>query len=351
MPLGDALRKFALICQKLNELKRIRCSHSMSVRAIQATPIECGKEEAGAEPLWQKPSHQPYDSNKNPFTKASSDRLVVHAHVYVHSPSAESSLLEELNMSGDPNWQPTLIDIEEKFSEFVPTFRNGRIVRELIPDQPIMTLNADFYFPDDRIVAELKCMEKDSRDTYHERILQAFAHFGHSGGDVMGFLFRGEPMPQRVAARLRQQIGNPLRQALRKANKQIAATKHHLKVPDGFGLAVFANDNNFGLTPADSLAILSKAALGLSTCHVDGIVYTTPNIYHDSGDNIARSIWTPMYAKGKEALADFVNPLGTAWIDYAEQFGDPYLERWTVDELDECHLNSKPIAHFRRIRN
>lgn len=247
-------------------------------------------------------------------------------------------------------WRPTLIDIEAEFTKFVSTFRGGQIVRDLIPDQPDMVLNADFYFPDDRVVVELKCMETDSRDAYPERVAKAFKHFGHTGSELMGFLFRGEPMPERVAARLRQQIANPVRQAMRKANKQIAATKHHLKIPDAFGLAVFANDNNFGLTPADALAILSDAALGLSECNVDGFVYMTPNVYHHTGDDIARSVWVPLYAEGKEALGDFVNPFGTAWINYAEQFGEPYLERWKGDEYNTDFLTGTPIERFRRNR-
>lgn len=212
-----------------------------------------------------------------------------------------------------------------------------------------MTLNADFYFPEDRVVVELKCMETDCRDAYPERVARAFAHFGHTGSEVFGYLFRGEPMPEPVARRLRQQIANPLRQALRKANRQIAATKHQLNIDDAFGLAVFANNDNFGLRPGEALAILGNAALGLSRCHIDGLVYMTPNVYHYTGDDIARSVWIPLYAEGKESLADFVNPLGTAWIDYAEQFGDPYLERWKGDEYDGI-LDAKPIERFRRGR-
>ena len=63
-------------------------------------------------------------------------------------------------------------------------------------------------------------------------------------------------MPDRVAARLRQKIANPLRQAMRKANKQIAATKRLSNDPDAFGLAIFANDKNLGLSPQGVLSIL-----------------------------------------------------------------------------------------------
>lgn len=249
-------------------------------------------------------------------------------------------------MEEKPHWRPTIIDVEAEFTRFVPTFRNGQIIRDPMPDQPTMTLNADFCFSEDRVIVELKCMETDSRSGYSERLSRAFTHFGYTGSEIMGFLFRDEPMPAPVAARLQQQIANPLRQALRKANKQIAATKHHLKMPDAFGLAVFANDKNFGLTPKSALSILSRAALGLSQCHIDGFVYTTPNVYHDTGENIAQSIWIPLYAEGRESLADFVNSLGTAWFDYTEKLGEPYLERWKGDDYRTDILSAKPIETF-----
>lgn len=153
-------------------------------------------------------------------------------------------------------WNPTFIDIESEFSTFVPTFRDGMLVRDLIPDQPVMALNADFYFPESQVVVELKTMQTDSRNGYPERLVKAYTHFGYTGSDLMGFLFRGEPMPERVAARIRSQIANPLRQAMRKANKQIAATKRHLGVDSAHGLAIFANDSNLGLKPREALSIL-----------------------------------------------------------------------------------------------
>lgn len=164
----------------------------------------------------------------------------------------------------------------------------------------------------------------------------------------MGYLFRGEAMPVEVAARLKRQLANPLRQAIRKANKQIAATKRLLRIENGYGLVVFANDKNFGLRPADALTILSDAVLKLSEPHVDGFVYTTPNVYHDNGTDVAQALWVPLYAEGREVLADFVNPFGAAWIDYAETLGDPYIERSASDEYDPGLLLASPIKQFKR---
>src|SRR5690606_15362832 len=150
-----------------------------------------------------------------------------------------------------PSWQPKPIDIEAEFTKFVPTFRSGRIVRDLLPNQPAMVLNADYFFPDDGIVVELKTMEKDSSEPmlFAERLVRSYQHLGYTGSDVIGYLFRGEAMPIEVAAQLKLQLANPLRQAIRKANKQNAATKRLLRIENGYGLVVFANDKNFGLRP------------------------------------------------------------------------------------------------------
>jgi hypothetical protein len=54
--------------------------------------------------------------------------------------------------------EPKFIEVEKDFARFVRTFRGGAVVRDLIPDAPHMEPNADYYFSNDDIVAELKCL-------------------------------------------------------------------------------------------------------------------------------------------------------------------------------------------------
>lgn len=246
-------------------------------------------------------------------------------------------------------WTPTPIDTELEFTRFVPTFRDGQLVRKLLPDQPAMVLNADFLYRADGVVVELKCLETDSSDgvSYSQRLVQAFTHFGYTGSELFGYLYRGDPMPPEVSRRLGRSMANPLRNAMRKANKQIAATKRHLVIPNARGLVLFANNGNYGFRPQQALSILSEAVLHLSENHVDGFVYFTPNVYHDIGDDIARTLWTPPYAVGKEDLADFVNPFGRAWIDYYEQFGEPFVDRQENADYTAELMMGTPIKAFR----
>lgn len=64
----------------------------------------------------------------------------------------------------EPGSKPRFVEIEEDFARFVQTYRGGTIVRNLIPDAPQMEPNADYYFSNDDVIAELKCLRTDSGD-------------------------------------------------------------------------------------------------------------------------------------------------------------------------------------------
>lgn len=242
------------------------------------------------------------------------------------------------------------IDVEREFDEFVPTHKDGLLVRSLMPDAPAMQLNADYYFESAGVVAELKCLESDASDgeLVAQRTVRAFNACGLTGSEMFGVLFRGDPMPPEVAQRIAKQAANPIREALRKANKQIRATKRFLGTPAAYGLAIIVSNNNYGLSPIHALSILSEAALKLSDSHVDGFVYATANVYYHTGDDIARNVWMPLYAEGKEDLADFVNPLGRAWIDRMEVLGGPMLDRKEMESATDAILFAKPIKQFKK---
>jgi hypothetical protein len=256
--------------------------------------------------------------------------------------------MAELNKQ--QHWRPTFIDIEERFSEFVSTFRGGSKVTDLVQDIPSGMLNADFFLPEDKVIAELKCLQSDSADpeTESKRIAESYVHLGYSGSDFLGWLFRGEVMPERVAQRVFATRSRSIVEAIKKANKQIRATKHLLNEPGAKGLVLIANDHNYGFTPEQILHVIARAFRAMSDCHTDCVVYFTPNVYHDVGDDIARTIWIPLYNVGREGFADFVNEFGAAWLDHAERLGTPYLTREVGDDLLDKVAKASPVAALRR---
>lgn len=241
-------------------------------------------------------------------------------------------------------WYPKRIDVEATFSAFVRTFRNGRIVRELMPDAPTMTLNADYFFPDAGVVMELKTLEADasSSDARSRRLVAAYRAAGYSGSDLFGFLFRGEPMPNDVQEKFGRLLANPIAKAVKRANKQIRATKRFLRAETALGVVAVANSNNYGLSPGAIFGAIARAATSLEDNHTDAVVYFTPNVYHDiEGSDVAHQIWTAAYRDEQtDRLVEFVNDLGRAWGDFSEMTsGDKYLERAEIpDEEEGLHL-------------
>jgi hypothetical protein len=238
-------------------------------------------------------------------------------------------------------WRPILINVESTFSEFVRTFRNGQIIRDHMPDAPVMMPNADYLFPEDNIFVELKTLEEDGADpeTYSKRLVAAYERHGYSGSDLFGHLFRGEPTPDAVGQDMLNRLRRPIVEAVKKANKQIRASKRFFDRASACGVVLVANSANYGLSPAGMLSVIGGAAARLDDNHVDAAVYFTPNVYHDiDGSDIAYQVWTPSYRdeQGIDQLVEFVNDLGRKWGDFVEAAtGDHFLERTETPDIEE----------------
>jgi hypothetical protein len=155
-------------------------------------------------------------------------------------------------------------------------------------------------------------------------------------------------MPDKVAKRVFATRSRSIVESLKKANKQIRATKLLLDEPSAKGLILLANDQNFGFTPVQMLSVIARSFQAMSDCHTDCVVYFTPNVYHDLGDDIARTPWVPMYNVGSEEFSSFVNEFGTAWGDYAERFGAPYLTREIGEDLYDRVALAQPVSDLRK---
>jgi hypothetical protein len=254
-------------------------------------------------------------------------------------------------------WRPHAIEVEPTFDRFIRTFRNGVRVCDVLPVAEQMPMNADYFFPDDKVIAELKSLETDGGDPagYAKRVAESFRHFGYTGSDFFGWMYRGEAMPAEVSRNVFSKMRRSVREASKKANKQIRSTKALLHCPDARGLLLVANDNNYGLSPQLLVGTIAETLLKLEDSHVDGFVYFTPNVYHEVEEYAARGIavelWIPVYKPGSESMSDFVNALGSAWGDFNEANGDPYLMRGEVNSDQEGEYliaKSKPIERFKK---
>jgi hypothetical protein len=247
-------------------------------------------------------------------------------------------------------WSPKHIEIEPAFDSFVPTFRNGRLIRELMADPSKLPLNADYLFPGDNIVAELKCLVKNPLEStdWPPRLARAFMSTGHSFDDLEGFLFRGEKMPDRVVAKLFGWLRDSVRSVVKRANRQIRASKRGLGNADTNGLLLIANDNHYGFAPDAMLEIIGDAAACLTDSHIDALVYFTPNVFHrKAGSDVAWVLWEPRYRSESDSLAEFINDMGRRWNDYSVTItGDPFVEREEKEFTDAALM--RPVRRLGR---
>jgi hypothetical protein len=237
--------------------------------------------------------------------------------------------------------KPRFIEVEKDFARFVKSFRGGTIVRDLIPDAPVMEANADYYFSNDDIVAELKCLQTDvdDREQLNKRFWSVCQRFGYSAEHALSIALREVPMPRDIAQAVISKSLNHVRKALRGANYQISATKRQLGRPGALGLVIISNERNIDLTPTELLHFMSLELRSMKDSHIDGLIYMTPNLYHAIGqDGVAYSLWLPGYRRAGTRLTDFVDELGAAWHKFREVLD--------VDLVLSVRTHEPPLGDF-----
>lgn len=224
---------------------------------------------------------------------------------------------------------PPTIEVEEIFTVFVRTFRDGDILSRFVSDIPKNALNADYYFPKDNVIAELKTLEVDALDlkTIDQRIMASYKWLGYNLEDYANFLLGNNYMPDDVNRRVFSTISRPIIDCVRKANKQIISTRRLIGKPDAKGLILIANSGNFGFPPAQLMNVVLKGFVRLTEREKDSIVYFTPNVYHDLGDGVPYELWVPIANDKDDELQVFIDAIGKAWFDFRENVGQPSVLR------------------------
>jgi hypothetical protein len=257
-------------------------------------------------------------------------------------------------MSADQKWIPTHIEIEPSFDAFVPTFREGQLIRNLMTNKRgQMPLNADYLFAADNAIVELKCLEKNPMEAsdWPPRLSKAFRATGHNFSDLMGYLVRGEPMPDTVRAKLVHWLRDAVRTVIKGGNRQIRASKSELGKMDAKGVLLVANDNNYGFRPEAMVTVIGDAVARLDDNHIDAVVYLSVNVFHRKpGSDVAWLLWEPRYRDETDIqLSEFVNDLGRRWYDHLEvASGDPFVERLERPQSDISGM--EPVRRLGRAK-
>ena len=224
--------------------------------------------------------------------------------------------------------------LEGDFETHVRRFVQG-CEGELIPEAD--EERADFLFPSDNIVAELKTLQEDARREHAQKLQDLANDWAKRGlvracGRVVFSLQTINPVCRREWLRI---LERPLGNLVRKANRQIRSAKAYLHRPTAKGLLLIANDGNFLHTsPTDYMILVSrvlhkKTPMGEKQFpEIHGVVYFSHRI---PSRNEGMPFWASGHTspKGDLQMQEFQKRLGTHWYAYIQKVtGQPVAEAY-----------------------
>lgn len=238
--------------------------------------------------------------------------------------------------------------VEEVFDDFVKTF-GGRLVRDLIENiQP--SSNADYLFEDPGVVAELKCLERETFNDDYKRKMQQLTEDWARRRLLIVFGTRRinlKSIPQECQLEWLRLLETPLQNhVIASANKQIRATKKQLGKPTAKGLLLLVSDGNFSLQPADVLALVSRI-LNKRTgegerqySNIHGIAYFSLNMrIQVPGLEPSATFWMGGSRDVTDTLLqEFIDSLDKAWHEYFSRLYGQEIPRVTVQDEDLEHI-------------
>lgn len=212
------------------------------------------------------------------------------------------------------------LPVEETWHQFVQS-SNGQVVADLLSLSPGFE-NADYFFSDANVVAELKEVETEFLKTQAARkgFEQLLERLVHEDPEWRPALFGGKGQyPKWFQHEFVRLSRPPISRILKKANRQLKETKKHFGISSSTGVLLFVNDGFTSLAPE----IVRDVACDLlvhSYSSIDCFVYLTVNRYVAlPNSNEPKLIWNPTYSdRVDDSLVNFIDELGRRWFNFLE---------------------------------
>ena len=144
--------------------------------------------------------------------------------------------------------------------------------------------NADFFFDQANVVAELKCLDEDK--IHDDRIIEKASQLylqELGGGRALRIVFgtvhtdTGGFTPE-FTAKISSLYRTPVERRVRKADKQIGETKQALERPNAGGLLLVANNNHTALDPWHAWKLMDEILQKPMYTHITAAVLFAGNL-------------------------------------------------------------------------
>jgi len=237
-------------------------------------------------------------------------------------------------------------NFEKIFKRFINQLPDCKVLEDVFDKHHLRQFsNADYFLKNREIVAELKCLERDSMPKLQE--------FVDELKEARGKIFYGEmafdkyikdfPDKDKLNKKAIKIVTHALRNDVGKANKQILETKQALGLSNSSGLLIVVNVNNRALTPDLAkyalLSLLStRSFLGKTNYNsISACIYLSEA--HPEFGLLPFIVIDRDRSKSKDLAAIDIKCLEELQLKWAQFRGIPLI-KGTEDMLDKLKMNS-----------
>lgn len=175
-----------------------------------------------------------------------------------------------------------MINIEKEFNVCVSKV-GGYKISDLVGKNPKF-LNADYWFPNYEVIAELKCLDDDQikSENIRRKATEIYNRYMEKGAvrrlPKGTTKLTGNDLPEELKHELIELYRSSVHTTLKKANNQIKATKNNLNLEDHHGLLILANNNHTALNPSLAMFILGNTFSRYTFSSINSVIYFTANL-------------------------------------------------------------------------
>ena len=211
------------------------------------------------------------------------------------------------------------IDVPTEFATCVRRL-DGVVLDDVLQNPAFF--NADYWFPAERVVGELKCLSENlaAQHQFNDLVESMYASWIKRRLIPRPVSFPVQVNLRDLPLRCAREFIDPVKKrlessAMKKANKQIRDTKKHLNAADAKGLLILVNDGNYLLPPTMMVHLLART-LKQQYRSIDSVIYFSVNESSSVPGNPMPSLfWIDAIPPGRTAISsDLRERLRATWM-------------------------------------